>query len=99
MLAVDAPLLISDLDVNFSLTHTSVGSPVISLAHVGSDIAVILSDRRDSSSNDLTNATFDDEAAKSIRAGVAPFTGPYCPEGALSAFGEMSALGKWRLIL
>ena len=47
--------------------------------------------------DNFTNTTLDDEAAMSITAGTAPFTGSFRPEGVLSALDGENSAGTWRL--
>ena len=49
------------------------------------------------SGDNFTGTTFDDQSATSITAGTAPFTGSFRPEGLLSTFNGINALGSWEL--
>jgi subtilisin-like proprotein convertase family protein len=94
---VAAGRLISDLNVNLTLTHTFDGDLVITLiAPDGTRIP--LSNQNGGSGDNFTNTTFDDQAATSIAAGTAPFTGSFRPDGALlSAVNSTSPNGTWQL--
>jgi subtilisin-like proprotein convertase family protein len=45
--------------------------------------------------SNFTNTTFDDQAATSITAGSAPFTGTFRPQGTLAAFNGEDPRGAW----
>ena len=56
-----------------------------------------LTNRNGGSGDNFTNTVFDDEAATSITAGAAPFTGSFRPVDALSAFDGQTVQGPWVL--
>ncbi|MCB9845761.1 MAG: proprotein convertase P-domain-containing protein [Phycisphaeraceae bacterium] len=60
---------------------------------------VVLANRRGGDGNDYTGTLFDDEATKTIAQGVAPFTGSFRPETALSTLDGVSAAGLWTLVI
>ena len=86
--------------VELNLSHTWTGDLEIYLeAPNGQRIA--LSTDNGSSGDNFTNTVFDDAAATSITAGVAPFTGSFRPEGAVGGFcatppaGTIATLGAF----
>lgn len=60
---------------------------------------VLLSSDNGGPSNDYLATRFQDGAEVSIISGVAPFTGNYRPEQALSAFDNENPNGSWTLII
>jgi hypothetical protein len=56
-----------------------------------------LSDRNGNEGDDYTQTIFDDQAIKSIKEGVAPFTGRFKPEMPLSTYKDKSITGQWQL--
>jgi len=89
-------LTIDDLNVRLNLTHTYVSDLVITLT-APSGQTVTLFNRRGGSGDNLTNTLFDDEGTSAIANGVAPFSGTFRPESALSALDGLSTKGTWRL--
>ncbi|HKZ76466.1 MAG TPA: proprotein convertase P-domain-containing protein, partial [Actinomycetota bacterium] len=87
---------VADVNVLVRITHTYDGDLVLSLTGPNG-ATVTLSDRRGASGDNFTDTLFDDAAATSISAGVAPFAGSFRPESALSAFNGISAAGTWTL--
>ncbi|AMV23007.1 Thermophilic serine proteinase precursor [Gemmata sp. SH-PL17] len=92
---------ISDLNVKVSLTHTYDSDLVITLTSpTVNGVAgktVTLFNRRGGSGDNLTNTTFDDEAAIAIASGAAPFNGTFRPDALLSAFDGLNTQGVWTL--
>ena len=89
-------VIINDLNVEVTLTHSWVGDLRLRLrAPNGQE--VILFVRRGGSGDNLTGTVFDDEAPLSLTEGLAPFTGSFRPEGNLSLFNGRNAYGTWRL--
>jgi subtilisin-like proprotein convertase family protein len=85
-----------DVNVGLTLTHTYDGD--LDLYLRGPDgTRVELTTDNGSSGDGYTDTIFDDEAAISITSGTAPFTGSYRPEGLLSAFDGLPAVGTWTL--
>lgn len=88
------------LDINalVNITHTYDADLVLTLSHDG--ITVLLSNQNggDQSAN-YENTLFDDSAYTAINAGdaYAPYTGPFRPEQALSAFNDLDIAGDWTL--
>lgn len=84
--------------VSLSLTHTWDSDVGIYLRNpAGGEIA--LSVANGSNGDNYTNTTFDDDAALSITAGAAPFTGVFRPEQPLSTFNYTPSSGTWGLRL
>ena len=87
---------IVDVDVLVNITHTFDGDLTLSL--VGPDLTTVtLSSRRGSAGDNFTGTAFDDQAATTIAAGTAPFTGSFRPDSPLSAFNGKSPTGTWTL--
>ncbi|MFO0879712.1 MAG: S8 family serine peptidase [Gemmataceae bacterium] len=95
-ITVDRSLVITDLNVRVNITHTYTSDLRIYLQ--GPDGTTIdLVRYRGGSGDNFTDTVLDDEASQSIANGVAPYTGSFRPEQALSAFDGRNALGTWRL--
>jgi subtilisin-like proprotein convertase family protein len=60
---------------------------------------VVLSAKNGGSGQNYTGTVFDDEATASITTGAAPFTGPFQPQEALSAFDGEDQQGTWALVI
>jgi subtilisin-like proprotein convertase family protein len=87
---------ILDLDVKVNITHTNdADMDVFLIAPDGTRIE-LFTDVGGSGDN-FTNTVLDDEAATSITAGSAPFTGTYKPEGNLTLLEGKSLAGTWKL--
>ncbi len=87
---------IADLNVLVNITHTYTSDLQIYLSKVdGPEIRLF--NHRGGGGDNITNCTFDDEATASISAGVAPFTGSWRPEQALTVFDGLSVTGTWDL--
>ncbi len=90
--------LVQDINVLINITHTYDGDLDIYL--IAPDLTQIeLSTDNGGVSANYTDTLFDDEAALSITAGTAPFTGSFRPEGLLSDFDGVSSLGNWQLFV
>jgi subtilisin-like proprotein convertase family protein len=89
--------LITDINITLSITHPHDSDLTAYL--IGPDgTQVTLFSRIGGSGANFTNTTFDDQAATSITAASAPYTGAFKPSpGPLSAFNGKTALGTWRL--
>jgi serine protease len=95
---VPTGLIIDDLNVTLNLTHTFDSDLAISL--VGPDgTTVPLFTRRGGGADNLTGTMFDDQAAKALLDGRAPFAGAFRPEAPLSAFNQKDAKGTWTLMI
>ncbi len=88
---------ITDVNITIGqLTHTWDEDLDIHILHPDTT-AVELSTDNGSSGDNYVNTVFDDEAATSITAGTAPFTGSFKPEGLLSGLDGKAANGTWTL--
>jgi subtilisin-like proprotein convertase family protein len=85
---------LEDVDIGVDITHPNEHDLSISISHGGK--TVVLSAANGSGSN-YTHTTFDDEAATSITAATAPFTGSFKPQNPLSAFDGLDPTGVWTL--
>jgi subtilisin-like proprotein convertase family protein len=85
-----------DLDVGLDLTHTYDGDLVIVLVGPDGRRNLLAYSEGDAGQN-YTGTIFDDEAAPSIDAGIAPFTGHFRPRQALSSFDGTPSTGTWTL--
>ncbi|MHB8897479.1 MAG: Ig-like domain-containing protein, partial [Thermoguttaceae bacterium] len=95
-LVISDPFQIADLNVELSISHTRDAdldvyliSPQGTRVELFTDVGGL--------GKGFTSTILDDEAPDSITSGVAPFTGTYRPEGALSAFDGESLAGTWYL--
>ncbi len=85
-----------DLDVMVDITHPRTTE--LRLILISPDnIPITLSDRNGNEGDDYTQTIFDDQAIKSIKEGVAPFTGRFKPEMPLSTYKDKSITGQWQL--
>ena len=82
--------------VSVDIDHSWDGDLTLSLLNPAGR-RVVLVDRRGGGRDDFRNTVFDDDAAKSIRNAVPPFSGTFKPEGALAELRGGSADGEWRL--
>ncbi len=87
---------VTDVNVTVTLAHTYMSDLRISLISP-TGTTVQLFNRRGGSANNMTGATFNDEAATAISAGAAPFSGSFRPEQVLSAFDGQNPVGTWTL--
>lgn len=90
--------VITDVDVHLGLTHTFDADLDISLTSPGGTTINLSSDNGSSAPNYFVTE-FDDQAATSIVAGAAPFTGSFIPEQALATFNGGDANGTWTLTI
>ena len=88
--------VVGDLNAKLSLIHTFDGDLAISLI-APSGTQVSLSNRVGGGGDNFTNTVFDDEAAGSITAGTAPFTGSFRPSAPLNGVDRQSMSGTWTL--
>jgi subtilisin-like proprotein convertase family protein len=99
---VTSPLVVSgvgtvaDVDVSFSATHTYDGDVDVFLISPSGTRVELFTDIG-GATQDFVGTTLDDEAATSITAGVAPYTGRFRPEGALSVLDGEDPNGTWVL--
>lgn len=85
-----------DLDVLIDITHPRTTE--LRLILISPDnIPVTLSDRNGNEGDNYTQTIFDDQAVKSIKQGVAPFSGRFRPEFSLSTYNDKSISGQWQL--
>ncbi len=82
--------------LNMNITHTYDADLDIYLRHPDATEVELSTDNGDNGDN-YTNTNFDDNAATSITAGNAPFTGTFQPEGNLSTLNAKTSNGTWRL--
>ncbi len=96
LLEIPDSLAISDLDVTVNISHTYDADLTVFL--IGpSGVSVKLFAGVGGRGDNFTNTTLDDEAARPISSGSAPFSGTYRPQGKLSAFDGKSLQGTWTL--
>lgn len=89
---------VTDVDLTVTIPHTWLEDLDIFLRSP-SGTTVHLFNRLGTSDDNLTNTTFDDEAALPISSGSAPFTGRFRPFQALSAFDGQPVQGIWQVIV
>ena len=101
---VEDDFLISDLNVQISITHSHVG--YLDAYLTGPDgQRVELFTEVGGSGDHFEKTIFDDQGAQTISKGKAPFVGAYRPEAldkrqpALSSFGGKSVKGVWQLVV
>lgn len=97
-ITVSSDLLIGDLNVRINLNHSYVSDLVITLQSP-SGVQYTLFNRRGGSGDNLRDTLFDDQATRSIITGVAPFTGAFAPENALTSLNGRNAKGTWVLYI
>ncbi len=88
--------LVSDVNVTLNLTHTFDGDLDIFLIGPNGTRVELTTDNGGAGDN-FTGTVFDDQAAVSITAGAAPFSGSFRPEGLLSSLNGIPAAGTWTL--
>jgi subtilisin family serine protease/subtilisin-like proprotein convertase family protein len=95
-LTIDDALVIADLDVQISISHTYDNDLDVFL--IAPDLTRIeLFTDVGGAGDGFAGVVLDDEAATAIDKGTAPFAGRYQPEGLLSAVDGASAAGTWTL--
>jgi len=87
---------IRDIDVRLDVAHAYVGDLTATLTSPDGTTVQLFEDVGGAGTN-FTDTVFDDEAATSVVAGAAPFTGSYRPESPLSAFDGETVGGTWTL--
>jgi len=88
--------VVSDVNVTLNITHTYDADLDIFLIGPNGTRVELTTDNGPSGQG-FTNTVFDDEAATSITAGTAPYTGSFRPEGLLSSLDGIPANGTWTL--
>jgi subtilisin-like proprotein convertase family protein len=89
---------IGDVDVTLDITHTFDSDlEVFLISPEGTEIELFT--RVDGNGDNFTNTVLDDQAATSITAGSAPFTGSFRPEEPLSNLNGENPNGIWTLIV
>ncbi len=87
---------IIDVNVALDITHTfDADLDIFLIAPDGTTVE--LTTDNGGGGNNYTGTIFDDEAATSITAGTAPFTGSFQPEGLLSDLDGRGGEGTWTL--
>ncbi len=82
--ALPAGALLTNMSVNFTMTHTWDGDMIINLQAPNGKVLNLINGRGGSADN-FTNTTITSVAgATPIAAGAAPFTGTFAPDGALN---------------
>jgi subtilisin-like proprotein convertase family protein len=99
--AIEVPLhlVIRDLDVTVSITHTMAFDLHLYLqSPAGTRVLLNMSDPFGGfyEGENYSSTTFDDEAGTPIEAGRPPFEGSYVPLGSLAAFDGEDAYGLWQ---
>lgn len=100
-ITIGQDLNISDLNVRVNITHTYDQDLWIWLRGPdGTEVDLVI--YRGGSGDNFTNTVFDDQAARSITEGVAPFSGSFRPDNSyapetLSAYNGKNARGTWTL--
>ncbi|MFM7520920.1 MAG: proprotein convertase P-domain-containing protein, partial [Planctomycetota bacterium] len=87
---------ITDVNVRVNITHTWDSDLDVFLIAPDGTRVELFTDVGGSGDN-FTNTVLDDQAATSITAGTAPFTGTYRPEGSLATLNGKNPNGTWRL--
>jgi len=96
-LSVADTATVADVNVKLNITHSWDADLVVSLKSP-SGTSVTLFSKIGSSGDNFTNTILDDQAATSIAAGSAPFSGTFKPSpGALSSFTGAALNGTWTL--
>ena len=96
IITITDDVIISDINVTVNIDHNWITDLDIKL--IGPDgTEVILANDVGGAGDDMTNTIFDDDAATAIGDGSPPFTGAFKPQGRLSDFNGLSALGDWTL--
>ena len=100
VIAVPDHLIIRDLNVSLSITHTAAFDLRLSLRNPAGKTVTLTEPHPFTeyyAGENYTATTFDDEADTAIEDGLPPFTGSYRPVESLAAFDGRNAYGLWRL--
>lgn len=98
VITITEDVIISDINVTVNIDHNWITD--LDMKLIGPDgTEVILANDVGGAGDDMTNTTFDDAATTDIGDGVPPFTGVFKPQGRLSDFNGLSALGDWTLYI
>ena len=97
-ITVTQDFTIGDLNAALNVAFPSDRNLIITLV-APSGQQVTLFDRRGGTGANLTGTVFDDEAARAIADGTAPFNGSFQPEASLNVFDGQNARGTWQLIV
>lgn len=99
VIEVSDHIIISDLNVSISLTHSNVFDLQIYLESPSGTIVCLNSYNLNEyfKSADYNDTIFDDQAGIPIEQAESPFTGRFQPIDPLSAFNGEDAYGTWRL--
>lgn len=87
---------VNDVNIRLNITHTFDSDLTVYLISP-TGARILLFDRVGSDGANFINTVFDDEAAISIDAGAAPFSGSYRPAEPLSQLDGRPANGTWQL--
>jgi subtilisin-like proprotein convertase family protein len=87
---------INNVTVTLNISHSFDSDMIITLISP-QGTAIQLFNRRGGSGDNLTGTTFSDSAGTPITSGVAPFSGSFTPEVALSGLNGQNANGAWTL--
>ncbi len=90
--------IVTDLNVNLTLTHTWDQDLALFLIAPGYG-EIVLSNRNGGSGDNYINTTFDDEASTPIQSGAPPYTGSFRPEQPLSTFDSLPLTGSWVIVV
>lgn len=96
-LPVEDQILVRDVNVGFTMTHSYVGDMKISIIGPNDTEVVLKYEEAGNSGNNFTQTVFDDQAESAIIAGQAPYTGSFRPQSSLSALNGQLAAGLWKL--
>lgn len=90
--------VVTDVKVRLNITHGDVGD-VATYLRSPKNTQIELFRNLGSTGQNFVDTDLDDQAAQSINAGTAPFTGSYRPVEPFSTFGGESWTGDWTLVV
>lgn len=94
-LTIPANVVIGDINVQVNLLHTWISDLIVILqSPMGTQVRLF---NRFGGSGDNLQATFDDEATRSIANGTAPFSADFIPDRPLAGFDGQTTGGTWYL--